>query len=87
MESAGLEESSRGGDDPVGALADLGGVAAGPVGDIAEAVGAGGETGRLAEDVGDAFGFDLGLATATGGVLGAGCMAVWASSWASVLAA
>ena len=49
----------------------LAGSPAGPVGDVAEAVGGGGESGGVADDVGDAFGFDFGLAAAAGGVFGA----------------
>ena len=42
------------------------------MGDVAEAVGSGGEAGGLADDVGDGFGFDFGAAAASEGVFGAG---------------
>jgi hypothetical protein len=82
-----LEEVAGGGDDPVGGVADRFGVAARPVRDVAKAVAGGGQPGRLTEDVGDAFGFDLGLAATAGGVFGAGVHGGVGQSWARVLAA
>ncbi len=46
-----MEDGAGGGDDPFGGVLHGSWVAAGPVGDVAEAVGGGGELGGVAEDV------------------------------------
>jgi hypothetical protein len=79
-----VEDRARRVDHPVGGLANARRVAVRPGRDVGGAVGLGrGDAERGDDDVGDAFGFDLGLAAAAAVVEPdrGSCRWTWASSW------